>query len=247
MAALANDYDYIFKVVIIGDSGVGKSNRESEPLSSPLDACATNTVLSRFARDVFAYDSKSTIGVDFTTHAMLIPPHRVATQLWDTAGQEKYRVITAVYFRAAAGALLVYDITSRASFSAVERWLGEVRDYADAGAVVMLVGNKTDLAHLRAVSTEEGRMFAEKHSLLFLETSALDASNVESAFKMVITGAALIYLKSCDLLADPRAEIHSIAASKSLEQADDDGTRPGRGTVVDPTRDQRLATKSRCC
>jgi len=154
-----NEYDYLFKVVLIGDSGVGKSN-----------------LLSRFTRNEFSLDSKSTIGVEFATKSIVAEGKTIKAQIWDTAGQERYRAITSAYYRGAVGALLVYDISKHATFENVERWLKELRDHAEANIVVMLVGNKSDLKHQRAVDTNEAMAFAEQHNLAFIETSALDAS-----------------------------------------------------------------------
>lgn len=107
-------------------------------------------------------------------------------QIWDTAGQERYRAITSAYYRGAVGALLVYDITKRKSFENVMRWLRELRDHADSNIVIMMIGNKNDLNHLRAVSDEDGQLLAEKEGLHFLETSALEAFNVENSFQSVL-------------------------------------------------------------
>ena len=130
-------------VVLIGDSGVGKSN-----------------LLSRFTRNEFNLDSKSTIGVEFATRSIQVDTKTIKAQIWDTAGQERYRAITSAYYRGAVGALLVYDISKHQTYDNVTRWLKELRDHADANIVIMLVGNKSDLRHLRAVPTEEAKQFA---------------------------------------------------------------------------------------
>ncbi|RHZ39762.1 hypothetical protein DYB31_014909 [Aphanomyces astaci] len=113
-----DEYDYLFKVVLIGDSGVGKSN-----------------LLSRFTRNEFSLESKSTIGVEFATKSIQAEGKTIKAQIWDTAGQERYRAITSAYYRGAVGALLVYDITKHPTFENVERWLKELRDHADANTV----------------------------------------------------------------------------------------------------------------
>ena len=136
-------------VVLIGDSGVGKSN-----------------LLSRFTRNEFNLESKSTIGVEFATRSIQVDNKTIKAQIWDTAGQERYRAITSAYYRGAVGALLVYDIAKHLTYENVERWLKELRDHADQNIVIMLVGNKSDLRHLRAVPTDEARAFAGKLSLL---------------------------------------------------------------------------------
>lgn len=164
------EYDYLFKVVLIGDSGVGKSN-----------------LLSRFTRNEFNLESKSTIGVEFATKSIQAEGKTIKAQIWDTAGQERYRAITSAYYRGAVGALLVYDISKHSTFENVERWLKELRDHAEANIVVMLVGNKSDLRHLRAVETDEAMAFSEQHNLAFIETSALDASGVDTAFQRILT------------------------------------------------------------
>ncbi|KAK6157543.1 hypothetical protein DH2020_011791 [Rehmannia glutinosa] len=146
-----DEYDYLFKLVLIGDSGVGKSN-----------------LLSRFTKNEFNLESKSTIGVEFATRSLNIDGKVIKAQIWDTAGQERYRAITSAYYRGAVGALLVYDVTRRPTFENVLRWLRELRDHTDPNIVVMLIGNKSDLRHLVAVSTE-------------------DATNVENAFTEVLS------------------------------------------------------------
>lgn len=170
MGTRDDEYDYLFKVVLIGDSGVGKSN-----------------LLSRFTRNEFNLESKSTIGVEFATRSIQVDGKTIKAQIWDTAGQERYRAITSAYYRGAVGALLVYDIAKHLTYENVERWLKELRDHADSNIVIMLVGNKSDLRHLRAVPTDEARAFAEKNNLSFIETSALDSTNVEEAFKNILT------------------------------------------------------------
>jgi small GTP-binding protein len=164
-----DEYDYLFKVVLIGDSGVGKSN-----------------LLSRFTKNEFNLESKTTIGVEFATKSIEVGNKIIKAQIWDTAGQERYRAITSAYYRGAVAALLVYDITKLHTFQNVEKWLQELKDYADDNIVVMLVGNKTDLNNLRAVKVEDAQAFAEKHELAFIETSALDSTNVVDAFEQII-------------------------------------------------------------
>ena len=110
-------------------------------------------MLSRFTRDEFNLESKSTIGVEFATKNIPIDNKIIRAQIWDTAGQERYRAITSAYYRGAVGALLVYDISRAGTFANVERWLTELRDHAEPNIVVMLVGNKSDLRHKRQVET----------------------------------------------------------------------------------------------
>uniref|UniRef100_A0A0D9XJ54 Ras-related protein Rab11D n=1 Tax=Leersia perrieri TaxID=77586 RepID=A0A0D9XJ54_9ORYZ len=230
--------DYVFKVVLIGDSAVGKSQ-----------------ILARFARNEFSIDSKATIGVEFQTRTLLIDHKSVKAQIWDTAGQERqapphpippfsslaarppqfapdsYRAVTSAYYRGALGALLVYDITKRQSFDHIPRWLEELRGHADKNIVIMLVGNKSDLEDERAVSTEDAKEFAEKENLFFLETSALQATNVENAFQTVLSEIFKIHSKK-NMAADPKAN----GAAPSLA---------GKKVVV-PGPAQEIP-KSKCC
>jgi small GTP-binding protein len=155
---------------LIGDSGVGKSN-----------------ILSRFTRNEFSVESKSTIGVEFATRSIEIEKKVVKAQIWDTAGQERYRAITSAYYRGAVGALLVYDVTKKETFADVEKWLAELRDHADSKIVIMLTGNKCDLQHLRSVTTQDAEIYAAKEDLLFLETSALNSVNIDAAFQKVLS------------------------------------------------------------
>ncbi|KAG9451476.1 hypothetical protein H6P81_011441 [Aristolochia fimbriata] len=162
--------DYVFKVVLIGDSAVGKSQ-----------------ILARFARNEFSLDSKATIGVEFQTRTLVIQHKSVKAQIWDTAGQERYRAVTSAYYRGAVGAMLVYDMTKRQTFDHIPRWLEELRSHADKNIVIILIGNKSDLEDQRAVPTEDAKEFAQKEGLFFLETSALESTNVENAFMTVLT------------------------------------------------------------
>ncbi|XP_022734189.1 ras-related protein RABA5e-like [Durio zibethinus] len=161
--------EYLFKIVIIGDSAVGKSN-----------------LLSRYARNEFNAHSKATIGVEFQTQSVEIDGKEIKAQIWDTAGQERFRAVTSAYYRGAFGALLVYDISRRATFDNVARWLDELNSHSDTTVARMLVGNKCDLENVREVTLEEGKSLAEAEGLFFLETSALDSTNVRTAFEMVI-------------------------------------------------------------
>ncbi|NXA43861.1 RAB25 protein, partial [Eudromia elegans] len=126
-------------VVLVGESGVGKTN-----------------LLARFTRNEFHHESRTTIGVEFSTRTVLLgAAAAVKAQIWDTAGLERYRAITSAYYRGAVGALVVFDITKHQTYDAVERWLQELYEHAEPTVVVMLVGNKTDLAQAREVPAEE--------------------------------------------------------------------------------------------
>uniref|UniRef100_A0A7S4R1F1 Uncharacterized protein n=1 Tax=Alexandrium monilatum TaxID=311494 RepID=A0A7S4R1F1_9DINO len=165
-----DDFDYLFKIVLLGDSNVGKSN-----------------LLSRFTRDEFDMESRSTIGVEFASKTVTANGKTVKAQIWDTAGQERYHAIVSAYYRGAVGALLVYDISKRASFASLERWLKELRDRTDQDVVVLVVGNKSDLHEQREVSSQEAQAFVESGGLSgCIETSALESTNVEEAFVRIL-------------------------------------------------------------
>ncbi|KAG2333427.1 hypothetical protein Bca52824_004607 [Brassica carinata] len=182
------DYDYLFKIVLIGDSGVGKSN-----------------ILSRFTRNEFLLESKSTIGVEFATRTLQVEGKTVKAQIWDTAGQERYRAITSAYYRG--------------------------KTIADSNIVIMMAGNKSDLNHLRSVAEEDGQNLAEAEGLSFLETSALEAKNVEKAFQTMLT------------------EVYHIISKKALaaqQAAAANSSIPGQGTTIN-VDDTSGATKRGCC
>jgi len=159
------DYDYLFKLVLIGDSGVGKS-----------------CLLLRFADDNFTDSYISTIGVDFRFRTITINDKTVKLQIWDTAGQERFRTITSAYYRGADGIIMVYDVTSMESFDHVEEWLNEVERHANESTSKLLVGNKADLVDEKQVSEEVAQRFADKLGISFLETSAKTSTNVDAAF-----------------------------------------------------------------
>lgn len=212
-----NKVDYVFKTVLIGDSAVGKSQ-----------------LLSRFARNEFSMDSKSTIGVEFQTRTVEIDHKTVKAQIWDTAGQERYRAVTSAYYRGAVGAMLVYDISKRQSFDHIARWLEELRGHADKNLVIMLIGNKSDLETLREVSTEDAKDFAQRENLFFMETSALEATNVEPAFLTVLT------------------EIYRVISKKTLvaneaESGGDEALLKGTKIAIPGPEPASAASNFSCC
>merc|ERR1712184_115762 len=163
-------YAYLFKYIIIGDTGVGKS-----------------CLLLQFTDKRFRQQHDLTIGVEFGARTIQINEKNIKLQIWDTAGQESFKSITRSYYRGAAGALLVYDITRRDTFTHLTRWLEEVKQNGNPDMSIMLIGNKSDLDARRQVSTEEGERFAREHGLIFMETSAKTAYNVEESFLQTST------------------------------------------------------------
>ncbi|KAJ1725569.1 Ras- protein Rab-2-B [Coemansia erecta] len=160
-----SSYAYLFKYIIIGDTGVGKS-----------------CLLLQFTDNRFLPSHDLTIGVEFGARMVSVDNKDIKLQIWDTAGQESFRSITRSYYRGAVGALLVYDITRRDTFEHVATWLEDVRKHSNTETTIILIGNKCDLEAKRSVSREEGEKFASDNGLYFIETSAKTANNVEEAF-----------------------------------------------------------------
>lgn len=169
--------------------------------------------------------------MEFATKSIQTEGKTIKAQIWDTAGQERYRAITSAYYRGAVGALLVYDISKKVTFENVERWLEELRNHAESGIVVMLVGNKSDLRHLRSVTTEEAMQLAEAHNLFFMETSANDGTGVEQAFRNILT------------------EIYHLISQKSIA-ADEGQTALPQGQKINfnqPSPKNSPARRKTCC
>ncbi|XP_064828947.1 ras-related protein Rab-1A-like [Oncorhynchus masou masou] len=159
------EYDYLFKLLLIGDSGVGKS-----------------CLLLRFADDTYTESYISTIGVDFKIRTIEMDGKTVKLQIWDTAGQERFRTITSSYYRGAHGIIIVYDVTDQESFNNVKQWLEEIDRYACENVSKLLVGNKCDLVSKKVVDSATGQKCASSLKIPFLETSAKNADNVEKSF-----------------------------------------------------------------
>eukprot|EP00271_Cylindrocystis_brebissonii_P013515 TRINITY_DN33381_c0_g1_i1.p1 TRINITY_DN33381_c0_g1~~TRINITY_DN33381_c0_g1_i1.p1 ORF type:complete len:203 (+),score=35.17 TRINITY_DN33381_c0_g1_i1:195-803(+) len=159
------EYDYLFKLLLIGDSGVGKS-----------------CLLLRFADDSYLESYISTIGVDFKIRTVDLDGKTIKLQIWDTAGQERFRTITSSYYRGAHGIIVVYDVTDQESFNNVKQWLNEIDRYASESVNKLLVGNKCDLTAKKVVDYQTAKAFADEIGIPFLETSAKNATNVEQAF-----------------------------------------------------------------
>jgi len=162
---MSTEYDYLFKLLLIGDSGVGKS-----------------CLLLRFADDTFTESYISTIGVDFKIRTIDLDGKTIKLQIWDTAGQERFRTITSSYYRGAHGIIVVYAVTEMSSFNNVKTWLNEIDRFATEGVNKLLVGNKCDLVSKKAVDYDTAKQFADSLGISFLETSAKNSHNVEQAF-----------------------------------------------------------------
>ncbi len=163
------NYEMMFKVVLVGDSFVGKTN-----------------IMSKYLKNEFHEDSKATVGVEFGSKQFTIEGHSVKAQIWDTAGQERYKAITSAYYKGAKGAFIVYDITRKNSFESVERWVSDVISVADKKITIILIGNKSDLEDQRQVTKEEAEEKATKLEIAFMETSALSGDNLEKAFEKMM-------------------------------------------------------------
>ncbi|OVA17630.1 Small GTPase superfamily [Macleaya cordata] len=181
-------YHYLFKYIIIGDIGVGKS-----------------CLLLQFTDNRFQPLHDTTIGVEFGAKTVVLNGSRIKLHLWDSAGQEAFRSITKSYYRGAAGALLVYDISRRETFNHLTNWLKDARQHSTPNMTIMLIGNKCDLPHRkRVVSREEGEQFARENGLTFIEVSAKTSQNVEEAF---VTTASRILVKIKEGLLDVSNEV----------------------------------------
>ena len=161
----SQEYDYLFKLLLIGDSGVGKS-----------------CLLLRFADDTYTDSFISTIGVDFKIRTIELEGKVIKLQIWDIAGQERFRTITSSYYRGAHGIIMVYDVTEPESFKNISGWLNEITRHASEGVNRLLVGNKADMEDAKKVTFEEGNTYANQLGIKFLETSAKSSHNVEQAF-----------------------------------------------------------------
>ncbi|KAL4450834.1 hypothetical protein ABPG74_011676 [Tetrahymena malaccensis] len=224
------DHDYIFKIVLIGDSGVGKSN-----------------LLSRFTKDEFNQDQKTTIGVEFATRSIMADNKLIKAQIWDTAGQERYVAITSAYYRGAVGALLIYDITKHSSFINIQKWLDEIRDHAEPHIVVMLVGNKSDLKHLRQVRQEDATAFAEKNNIAFIETSALDASNVELTFQRIITEIYQLLNKRSMVPENNESQVSNKKGESLKSNKLQTKMNQSRGVSNQPNNKDNQQSNDQCC
>ena len=159
----------MFKVVLVGDSFVGKTN-----------------IMSKYLKNIFQADSKATVGVEFGSKQFNIEGHSINAQIWDTAGQERYKAITSAYYKGAKGAFVVYDITRKESFESIDKWVSDLKASADKKLTIVIIGNKSDLEDQRQVTKEQGQEKANQLEVAFMETSAFSGDNLDKAFDMMI-------------------------------------------------------------
>lgn len=169
--AASETSDFIFRLIILGESGVGKTS-----------------ILQRYKDSENDPNPQSTIGVDFSSKSIRHERGLLKLQIWDSAGQEKYRSLTRTYFRNTIACVLVYDVTDSKSFDAIESWVGELERYSNPNMVKLLIGNKTDLENERVVSFDAGLALARKHKMIFCEVSAKTNQKIEAAFNLIIEG-----------------------------------------------------------
>jgi small GTP-binding protein len=212
-------HNMLFKVILIGESGVGKTN-----------------LFTRFMRNEFKSDTTATIGIEFAIKNYEVKDKIIKVQLWDTAGQERYKAVTRQYYRGAMGAIVVYDITNRNSYRRVDSWIREIKTFSsNPHCVLVLLGNKCDLSTARQVTVEEATDFAKRHEMSFLETSALDSTNVTRAFQMTLKD---IYQTMLDH-GTPNVDTNTYAGTNINSNLRGqaivlDPENPGPGVIPDP-------------
>ena len=177
-----DEYDFLFKLIIVGDSNVGKTN-----------------IMSKYIHNQFNYTSKATIGVEFGTKIVKIDNKKIKAQIWDTAGQERYKSITSAYYKGAKGALIVYDITNKYTFESVDKWVQDLNSFGDKNLTLLLVGNKSDLEDKRQITKEEGEEKAKSFNLGFIETSACSGDNIDQAFDIMLKEVLKKYIVENDI------------------------------------------------
>jgi len=180
-----------FKLVFLGEQSVGKTS-----------------IITRFMYDTFDNTYQATIGIDFLSKTMYLEDRTVRLQLWDTAGQERFRSLIPSYIRDSSVAIVVYDITNDASFKQVPKWIEDVRAERGSDVIIMLVGNKTDLADKREVSTEEGEKKANEMGVMFIETSAKAGYNVKQLFRRVAAALPGMEAQTTKDMHEDLVEVH---------------------------------------
>ena len=205
------DYEILIKLVILGDTAVGKSN-----------------FLYRFVDGEFNPVHVATVGFDFKSRIWEMPKSkkRVKFQIWDTAGQEKYKAITGAYYKGSKGAFVVYDITRKETFASVERWVNDLKSTSDPKLTIILIGNKNDMEDQRQVTKEQGEEKAKSFGCAFLETSALSGDNLDKAFTLMVK------------------EIFEKFNSESTGEEEDDSVKKGEDIKLEKTTENK---KKSCC
>ena len=163
------DYEMMIKIILIGDSAVGKTN-----------------IMSKYLKGEFKENTKATVGVEFGSKLFKIDNHNIKAQIWDTAGQENYKAVTGAYYKGSKGAFVVYDVTRKETFESADRWINDLKVTADPKINIILIGNKSDLEDKREVLKEQGEEKAKSFDCAFLETSALKGDNIDKGFEMMV-------------------------------------------------------------
>lgn len=226
-------WDYLFKIILVGDAAVGKTN-----------------LITRYTTKAFSIDSKPTLGVDFSNATLTKDGKVIRVQIWDTSGQEVYKSITKSHFKGAHGALVVYDISKRESFEHALNWIADIKEAAELSPAIMMIGNKCDLEGRREVSRDEAFHFAKQKGMLrstisrigtaLMETSALDMTNVEIAFKVMIDGR----LPPIGTLG---IEIYKRASRKPTGMAEDDARKVTKSSRLTDKGEEAKPGRRGCC
>ena len=205
----AEEYEMMIKVILIGDSGVGKTN-----------------IMSKYLKNQFMENSKATVGVEFGSKLFNHQGHKIKAQIWDTAGQEKYKAITGAYYKGSKGAFTVYDITRKDTFASIERWVNDLKATSDPKLTIILIGNKNDLDDKREVSKDQGEEKAKSFGCAFLETSAFSGDNLDKAFELMVK------------------EIYEKFSNSSSEEEEFEAVKKGEDLKVEKATDKK---KKACC
>ena len=204
-----DSYEMMVKVVLVGDSGVGKTN-----------------IMSKYLKNQFMEHSKATVGVEFGSKLFNHQGHKIKAQIWDTAGQEKYKAITGAYYKGSKGAFIVYDITRKDTFASIERWVNDLKATSDPKLTIILIGNKNDLDDKREVSKDQGEEKAKSFGCAFLETSAFSGDNLDKAFELMVK------------------EIYEKFSNSSSEEEEFEAVKKGEDLKVEKATDKK---KKACC
>ena len=177
MAGTDQKSDYLFKIILLGDTAVGKSS-----------------IVARYTHNTFDEELKATIGVEFGAKTIVLEDKIIKAQIWDTAGQEKFGALTRYYYQGVSGSLMVYDITNKESFEHIREWNSVLMQNTENTTIKILIGNKSDLKAKREVKTETAVQYAQSEGMAFLETSALESTNVDMAFERLVSGNTPTYI-----------------------------------------------------